>query len=108
MGGGLRRLRPSLSEVATKKGIRSLEYPGGPGGRRYIRDATLSHWQVSGITPATVQVAVEIKAAVYRSDGRSVLGSDRHRRKLGLVWTLKLGSGTEEASRWRLDDSADQ
>lgn len=96
-----------LSDVATKRGIRSLEYPGGPGGRRYIRDATLSHWEVAGITPATVRVAVEIKAAVYRSDGRSTTGSDRHRRKLGLVWTLKLGGGPE-ASRWRLDDSADQ
>jgi hypothetical protein len=97
-----------LSEVATKRAIRSLEYPGGPGGRRYIRDATLSHWHVGGITPATVRVAVEIKAAVYRSDGRIVTGNDRRRRKLGLVWTLKLGSAPEEASRWRLDDSADQ
>jgi hypothetical protein len=33
-----------LSEVATKNGIRALEHPGGPGGRRYIRDAALSHW----------------------------------------------------------------
>ena len=42
-----------LSEVATKNGIRALEHPGGPGGRRYIRDATLSHWEVAEITPAT-------------------------------------------------------
>jgi hypothetical protein len=97
-----------LSEVATKHGIRSLAFPGGPGGRRYIRDATLSHWKIAAITPPTVRVAVEIKAAVYRSDGRSVTGSDRRRRKLNFAWTLKLGSEPGEASRWRLDDSDDQ
>ena len=97
-----------LSEVATKKGIRSLEYPGGPGGRRYVRDATLSHWNVSEITSGGVRVAVQLKAAVYRSDGHSVTGSDSRRRKLSLVWTLKLGRDADEAARWRLDDSADE
>ena len=97
-----------LSEVATKNGIRALEHPGGPGGRRYIRDATLSHWEVAGFTPATVRVAVQIKAAVYRSDGQSFTGSDRRRRKLGLVWTLKLDSAPDAEARWRLDDSLDE
>jgi hypothetical protein len=55
-----------------------------------------------------VRVAVQIKAAVYRSDGRSFTGSDRRRRKLSIVWTLKLTCEEGEAGRWRLDDSADQ
>jgi len=55
-----------------------------------------------------VRVAVQIKAAVYRSDGQSLTGSDRLRRKLSLVWTLRLDGAPDAAARWRLDDSLDE
>jgi hypothetical protein len=102
----------TLAKVATKNAIRSLQYPGGPGGHRYVRDVRLRHWEVAGLNPTperpTVQVALEIKAATYRSDGRRLSGSDRRRRRLNLLWTLKLDADQAGEPRWRLDSSEDR
>ncbi|HEY1508603.1 MAG TPA: hypothetical protein VGF93_06355 [Solirubrobacteraceae bacterium] len=96
----------TFAELATKNAIRSLHYPGGPGGHRYVRDVSLSHWEVAGLNPAperpTVQVAIEIKAATSRSDGKRLSGSDRRRRRLHLLWTLKLEADDAGEPRWRL------
>jgi hypothetical protein len=102
----------ALTEVATKNAIRSLEHPGGPGGHRYVRDVSLSRWEVAGLNPTperpTAQVAVRIKAATYRSDGRRLSGSDRRRRRLSLLWTLKLDADRAGGPRWLLDASEDR
>jgi hypothetical protein len=55
-----------------------------------------------------VLVAVNVKAACFRSDGRKVLGDDRKRRELDLVWTLELADGHEHEPRWRLASSEEQ
>ena len=102
------KLNDSWWQPPTEDGIRSLEHPGGPAAGVTSATPRCRTGNVAGITPATVRVAVQIKAAVYRSDGHSFTGSDRRRRKLSLVWTLKLGGAPDDAARWRLDDSLDQ
>jgi hypothetical protein len=100
-----------LAQVAGKNAIRALQYPGGPGGRRFIRDAALRRWEVTAINQVaerpTVRVAVKLRAAVYRGDGRHFSGSDRRRRKLDLVWTLRFDADAANEPAWRLLDSAD-
>jgi predicted lipid-binding transport protein (Tim44 family) len=95
-----------LREVATKQAARSLFYPGGPGGRQFIRDAKLEHWKAVRVDlkklRPSVTVAVNLKAACFRSDGRKVSGDDRKRRELDLVWTLELAEGDGHEPRWRL------
>ena len=59
-------------------------------------------------TPELAAAAPVINSAAGHADGRSFTGSDRRRRKLSVVWTLKLTGEEGEAGRWRLDDSADQ
>lgn len=101
-----------LREVATKQAARSLFYPGGPRGRRFIRDAKLEHWKAVRVdlnkTRPSVSVAVNLKAACFRSDGRHVSGDDRKLRDLDLVWTLELADGHEHEPRWRLASSEAQ
>lgn len=101
-----------LDQVATKHAICALLHPKGPAMRRFIRDATLKHWEVREIaprsTPPMIQTLVGIAAAVYESRDGFVSGSDTDIHDLELVWRLALHTGEHGEPRWLLHDSTDR
>lgn len=101
-----------LDQVATKHAICALLHPGGPAMWRFIRDATLKHWEVGEVdarsTPPMIRTLVSVAAAAYESHDGFVSGSDTDIHDLELVWRLGLHTGEHGEPRWLLHDSVDR
>jgi hypothetical protein len=98
-----------LTRVASKAAIRALLNDSDGDDRRFIRDATLEHWQVVAVDaarqPPAVTVSVVIKAASW-TENHPFLGSDRQRRELAHAWALELHETRQHAWYWRLATSS--
>jgi hypothetical protein len=98
-----------LTRVASKAAIQALLSESDGGDRRFIRDATLEHWEVVAVDaarqPPAITVSVLIKAASW-TERHPISGSDRQRRELAHTWTLELDETRRQVGYWRLASSS--